>query len=64
MFRSEKMVPNMSFASSFALSRAGRALAGPVSVMAGLLVELDPEIGLACAPPDDIGLSDVAQSLE
>jgi hypothetical protein len=64
MFRSENIVPNMSFASSFALSRAGRALAGPASVMGGLLVELEPEIGLAWAAPDDMGLSGVAQSLE
>ena len=63
MFRRENIVPNMSFASSFALSRAGRDLAGPVSVMVGLLVLLDPEIGLPCVPPEDIGRSCAAQSL-
>ena len=31
MLRSENMVPNTSFASSFALNRAGRARAGPIS---------------------------------
>jgi hypothetical protein len=57
------MVPNMSLASSFALKRAGRDLAGPVSVMAGLLELLEPEIGLPCAPPEDIGRSCAVQSL-
>jgi hypothetical protein len=57
ILRSENIVPKMSFASSFALSRAGRALAAPVSVMAGLLVLLEPEIGLPCTPPEDIGRS-------
>ena len=64
IFRSENIVPNMSFASSFALSRAGRDLAAPVSVIAGLLVLLEPEIGLPCTPPEDIGRSCAAHSLE
>jgi hypothetical protein len=64
MFRRENIVPNMSFASSFALSRAGRCLAAPVSVMAGLLILLEPELGLPCTPPEDIGRSCAAQSLE
>jgi hypothetical protein len=63
MFRSEKIVPNMSFASSLALSRAGRARAGPLSVMGVVLMVPEPESGLACAPPD-MGLSWAAQSLE
>lgn len=54
----------MSFASSCALNREGRDLAGPVSVMAGVLALLEPEIGLPCVPPEDIGLSCAAQSLE
>jgi hypothetical protein len=63
MFRRENIVPNMSFASSFALSRAGRDLAGPESVIIGLLLLLEPEIGLPCAPPEDVGRSCAAQSL-
>lgn len=62
ILRRENMVPNMSLASSFALNRAGRDLAGPVSVIAGLLELLEPEIGLPCAPPEDIGRSCAAQS--
>jgi hypothetical protein len=52
----------MSFASSCALKRVGRALAGPISVIGGLLVELDPEIGLVDAPLS--GRSCLAQSRE
>jgi hypothetical protein len=62
MFRSENIVPKMSFASSCALKRVGRALAGPISVIGGLLVELDPEIGLVDAPLS--GRSCLAQSRE
>ena len=54
----------MSFASSWALNRAGRALAGPISAVAPLLAALESEIGLAGVPPEDIGLSCLAQSLE
>ena len=54
----------MSFASSCALNRAGRTLAGPISVVAPLLTALESEMGRAGAPPEDIGLSCLAQSLE
>lgn len=64
MFRSENIVPNMSFASSFALSRAGRGREAVVSVIAGLLVLLEPDIGLPCPPPEDIGRSCAAHNLE
>lgn len=58
------MVPNISFASSCALSRVGRALAGPRSGGGPLLETLDPDIGLADVPPEDIGLSCRAYSRE
>lgn len=54
----------MSFASSFALSRAGRGREAVVSVIAGLLVLLEPDIGLPCPPPEDIGRSCAAHNLE
>ena len=47
----------MSFASSLALNRAGRALAGPMSVIAPLLAALELEIGRAGVPLEDNGLS-------
>jgi len=59
------MVPKINFASSCALSLAGRALAGPRSGAAGpVLAALEPERGRAAVPLDDIGLSCLAQSLE
>jgi len=65
IFRSENMVPNINFASSCALSLAGRALAGPRSVIAGaLLAALESERGRAAIPLDDTGRSCLAQSLE
>ena len=64
MFRSENMVPKMSFASSCALNRAGRALAGPRSGGAPLLVALEPEMSRVDVPPPEIGRSCLAQSLE
>jgi hypothetical protein len=55
----------MSFASSWALNRAGRALAGPRSGGAPLLVALEPEMGrMDVPPPPEIGRSCLAQSLE
>jgi hypothetical protein len=53
IFRNEKIVPKMSFASSCADKRAGRARAGPASGASagarfvGLLLLLDVEMGLA-----------------
>lgn len=66
IFRNENIVPNMSFASSCALNRAGRALAGPRSGGMPLLATLESEIGLDDfdAPLDDKGRSCRAQSLE
>lgn len=64
MFRSENIVPKMSFASSCALNRAGRALAGPRSGGAPLLVALASEMGRMEVPPPEIGRSCLAQSLE
>jgi hypothetical protein len=64
MFRIENMVPKISFASSCALSRAGRALAGPTSGAAAVLATLEPDMGLVDAPLDDIGRSCLAHSLE
>ena len=65
MFRKEKIVPNISFASSCALNLAGRALAGPRSTTAGALLSLlISEIGRPDVPPEDMGLSCLAYSLE
>jgi hypothetical protein len=65
IFRSENMVPKMSFASSWALSRAGRALAGPKSGCIPALAKLISEVGCAffVAPADDGGLSCDAHNL-
>ena len=46
IFRNENIVPKMSFASSCALSRTGRALAGPRSGTGPLLAALESEMGL------------------
>lgn len=66
MFRSENIVPNTSFASSFALKRAGRARAGPRSIGAAFM-ELESEIGRPFAwpgPAIELGFSGCrAQSL-
>jgi len=64
MFRRENIVPNISFASSCALSLVGRALAGPRSGAAPLLATLEPDMGLVARPLEDTGLSCLAQSLE
>lgn len=50
MFRNENMVPNTSFASSLALSRAGRARAGPTSIGPAFR-ELELETGRPFAWP-------------
>jgi hypothetical protein len=64
IFRNEKIVPKMSFASSWALNRVGRALADPISGAAPWLAALEPEMGLVDVPLEEIGLSCLAQSLE
>ena len=53
----------MSFASSCALNRVGRALAGPISGVP-LLAALESDMGRAGAPPEDIGWSCLAQRRE
>lgn len=61
------MVPKMSFASSWALRRAGRARAGPRSGGAAPLLAggPEPEIGRGVgSTPADRGRSCRAQSLE
>lgn len=63
IFRKEKIVPKMSLASSWALSRAGRALAGPRSTTTPLLVPLESDTGLVFeVAVEEVGLS-LAQSL-
>src|SRR5436190_5532187 len=47
IFRNEKIVPKMSFASSCALNFVGLALAGPKFAGAPVLAKLDSEVGLA-----------------
>lgn len=66
MFRREKIVPKMSFASSWALRRAGRARAGPrsgASVLPPDAVE-EVEIGRVETPEEEIGRSCRAQRRE
>ncbi len=60
------MVPKMSLASSWALSRAGRARAGPRSGARMLPPDalLEVEIGLVEVPDEDIGRSCRAQRRE
>lgn len=65
IFRRENIVPKMSFASSWALSRVGRALAGPRSAaIVPLLAMLGSEIGRAGVPPVETGLSCLAHNRE
>jgi hypothetical protein len=66
IFLSEKIVPKMSFASSWALSRAGRARAGPRSGARVLPPDavLEVEMGLVEVPDEEMGRSCRAQRRE
>jgi hypothetical protein len=58
IFRSEKMVPKISFASSCAERRAGRARAGPRSTERAALASLVEEMGrLGLGPVKEVAWS-------